>query len=326
MRLRQWRHVAAWSCNLTCGLHTSSNLKVGVSGTTVKQLSPAVLALVRRNNLDVSVIAPTGPKGHILKGDVLAFLARDIIAKHPVKNDAAARVGGQSSSVRNYVDFPVSNIRKIIASRLTDSKTTIPHAYAQADVDMTRLANFRKAMIEDHGIKFSYNDAIIKAAGLTLRVVPGINSRFDKGGVVGLPTVDISIAVATPNGLITPIITSADSRGLLDISNTVKELAHRAKNGKLQPHEYQGGSFSISNLGMMGIKKFSAVINPPQGCILAVGETRPEVRSCTDKGFEIHSMATFTLSADARVCDDELSAKWLMTFKGYLEHPQLMLK
>lgn len=179
----------------------------------------------------------------------------------------------------------------------------------------------RKTLIEQTGTKFSLNDVIIKASALALRAVPEVNSALVDGEVVKNGTVDISIAVATPSGLITPIVASADGRGLGDISSTIKELAGRAKEGKLRPEEYIGGTFSVSNLGMFGISSFSAVINPPQACILAVGGTRPVV---TGEGV-VRSVATFTLSSDARVCDDGDGSRWLAAFKGFIENPSKMI-
>lgn len=159
-------------------------------------------------------------------------------------------------------------MRKVIASRLTLSKTTIPHAYTSIDVDMTNLTALRKATLEATGKKFSVNDMIVKASALALRLVPEINAAIVDGEVQQLPTVDVAVAVATEKGLITPIVPQADGKNVFDISSRIKDMAGRAREGKLMPEEYQGGTFSISNLGMMGVSTFSAVINPPQSCIL----------------------------------------------------------
>lgn len=297
-------------------------------GATAKPLSPAVLALVNRHGLDAAAIPASGPKGHILKGDVLAFLSGEApavaTATATTTASAPAATAAPGDAKVTYTDTPTTTIRKVIAARLTESKTTIPHSYTSIDVDMGALMKLRTTMKEDHGIKFSFNDAIIKASAIALRTNPAVNSQFSNGEVIQQPTVDISVAVATPTGLITPIVTGADGRGLTNISSTVRELAGRAREGKLQPHEFQGGSFSVSNLGMMGITKFSAVINPPQACILAVGAPRPVVKG-TPEDFEIKQMATFTLSSDARVCNDEEATKWLTGFKGFMENPQTML-
>lgn len=176
-----------------------------------------------------------------------------------------------------YHDTPTSNIRQIIARRLTESKSQIPHEYARIEVDMSAASKLRKQIMGETGSKFSLNDVILKASGLSLRAVPEVNTTFVNGEATVQPSVDISVAVASPRGLITPIVTRSESRSVLDIAGTVQELAGRARDGKLKPHEFQGGSFSVSNLGMFGVSEFSAVINPPQTCILAVGTIRPRI-------------------------------------------------
>lgn len=312
---------------------------VANTGGTAKPLSPAVLALVNRHGLDASLLPATGPKGHILKGDVLAYLAGEdpVVDAKPAKEaaadaapKAAAPTGGPVRLGRRdrpaYTDIPASNIRKVIANRLTESKTTIPHAYQSIDVNITGLMKLRKQVIEETGQKFSLNDVIIKSSALALRMVPEVNAMLDNNNdVVQLPTVDISVAVASDNGLITPIITGADGRGVTNISATVREMAGRAREGKLLPEEFQGGTFTISNLGMFGITSFSAVINPPQACILAVGGTRPVVAVDDEGNHVIKNMCSFTLSTDGRVCDDELAIRWLVAFKKFMENPITML-
>lgn len=292
------------------------------SGKTAKPLSPAVLAMVNKLQLDASLIPATGPKGHILKGDVLAYLDGDVVVTKPKaeKKKAPAPAQPTKDPKITYVDVPTTNIRKVIARRLTESKSTIPHAYSSIEVDMGKIAALR-AEAKEQGIKFSFNDAIIKSAALALRTMPAVNAAFTPNGVERHNTVDISVAVATPTGLITPIVTGADGRGMTDISATIKELAGRAREGKLQPHEYQGGTFSVSNLGMMGVASFSAVINPPQACILAVGATQPKI----NLDFTVSQVATFTLSSDARVCDDEDASIWLSKFKTFMENPATLL-
>eukprot|EP00040_Diaphanoeca_grandis_P028427 m.164654 g.164654 ORF g.164654 m.164654 type:complete len:480 (+) comp31349_c0_seq1:87-1526(+) len=294
------------------------------SGVVAKPLSPAVLAMVNTHRLDASLIVATGPKGHILKGDVLAYLAGDPVTVPASKATKTPQQSPQTSSAvgkkETFVDIPTTNIRKVIARRLTESKSTIPHSYSTIDVNMSAITSLR-VQSKEQGIKFSFNDAIIKSAALALRTTPAVNAMFTTEGVVPLTTVDISVAVATPTGLITPIVTGADGRGMVDISTTVKELAGRAREGKLQPHEFQGGTFSVSNLGMMGVSSFSAVINPPQACILAVGATKPKINA----DFTVSQVATFTLSSDARVVDDEDATLWLTKFKTFMENPATLL-
>jgi len=297
---------------------------------SAKPLSPAVLALVNRHGLDASLLSATGPKGHILKGDVLAYLAGEdpVVAAPPAKEASETKPAPASTGpVRltdgpRYTDVPAGGIRKIIANRLTESKTTIPHSYQTVDVNITGLMALRKQTIEATGVKFSLNDVIIKSAALALRMVPEVNASLDQNNdPVQLPNVDVSIAVASDNGLITPIITGADGRGVTNIAATVREMAGRAREGKLLPEEFQGGSFTISNLGMFGITSFSAVINPPQACILAVGGTRPVVAL----DHSIQSMCSFTLSSDARVVDDEMAIRYMNAFKKFMENPATML-
>jgi len=223
-------------------------------------------------------------------------------------------------------------MRKVIARRLTESKREIPHIYLTLDVTLDALLALRselnaKAPKEGPGaFKLSVNDFIIKAAALALRRVPKVNASFTEEGIAYYHDIDISVAVALPEGLITPIIRRADQKGLAAISNEMKALAERARAGKLKPEEYQGGGFSISNLGMYGIREFAAVINPPQSAILAVGagEKRPVVRE--DGTLGVATQMTCTLSADHRVVDGALGAEWLAAFKAIIEEPlSLML-
>lgn len=234
----------------------------------------------------------------------------------------------EDSSI-GYTDIPNNNIRKVIAKRLLESKQKVPHSYASQECNIDALMKFRKTLKNDFNVNVSVNDLIIKAASLSLRDVPAANSRFDPiSGTVkspiqsaaGGPQVDISVAVATPTGLITPIVFGADRRGLSDINNTVKDLAGRAKDGKLKPEEFQGGSFTISNLGMFGISEFTAVINPPQACILAVGGgiERVSVRGGQPV---VETTMTVQMSSDRRVVDDQTAALFLQVrFFLYTPH------
>jgi len=222
-------------------------------------------------------------------------------------------------------------MRRVIARRLTEAKQQIPHFYLSMDMEIDALLKLRadlnaKSAKEGPGaFKLSVNDLVIKAAAVTLRRVPKANASFTEEGIVLYDDVDISVAVAIPDGLITPIIRKADQKGLAAISNEMKELAGRAKAGKLKPEEFQGGGFSISNLGMYGIRDFAAVINPPQGAILAVGAG--EQRAVVKNGaLGIASMMTCTMSVDHRVVDGALGAEWLAAFKAIVEDPlSLML-
>jgi len=221
-------------------------------------------------------------------------------------------------------------MRKVIARRLTESKQQVPHFYLTVDCDIDKLLAGRAALNAKSpekgpgAFKLSVNDFIIKSVAAALRQVPNANASFSDDGMLLWENVDISVAVAIDGGLITPIIRDADKKGLVEISNTMKDLAARAKSGKLKPEEFQGGTFSISNLGMFGIKDFAAVINPPQGCILAVGagEQRPVVKN---GALAIATMMSVTLSVDHRVVDGSVGAEFLAAFKKIVEDPLAML-
>jgi len=228
-----------------------------------------------------------------------------------------------------YSDLELSNIRKVIAARLLESKQTIPHYYLTIDITMDETLKLRKSLndLANGEYKLSVNDFVVKASALTMKKVPEVNSSWMGDFIRRHHNVDISVAVSTERGLITPIVTSADIKGLKTISANIQELAERARIGKLQPHEFQGGTFTISNLGMYGVKQFAAVINPPQSCILAVGtsEKRLIVDEESAKGYRIANMMTVTLSCDHRVVDGAVGAQWLASFKSLVENPSTML-
>jgi pyruvate dehydrogenase E2 component (dihydrolipoamide acetyltransferase) len=222
-------------------------------------------------------------------------------------------------------------MRRVIARRLSESKQQIPHFYVTADIEIDALLalriqlNAKSAKDGPGAFKLSVNDLVIKATAAALRRIPAANASFTEEGVAYYDDVDISVAVATDGGLITPIIRRADQKGLSTISNEMKDLAARARAGKLKPEEFQGGSFSVSNLGMYGVKSFSAIINPPQGGILAVGagEQRPVVK---DGQIVIANVMTCTVSVDHRVIDGAVAAEWMAAFKAIVQDPlSLML-
>ncbi|MDH3770333.1 MAG: 2-oxo acid dehydrogenase subunit E2, partial [Nitrospirota bacterium] len=225
-----------------------------------------------------------------------------------------------------YDELPLGNIRKIVARRLTESKQTIPHFYLTIDCALDALLQLRKDLNGRDGAdyKLSVNDFVIKAAALALKRVPDANASWGGDRIYRYQDVDVSVAVAIAEGLITPIVRGADQKGLGTISNVMKDLAARARENKLKPEEFQGGSFSISNLGMYGVREFAAVINPPQACILSVGagEQRPVVK---DGALATATMMSVTLSVDHRVVDGALGAQLLQAFKGYIEDPLSML-
>jgi pyruvate dehydrogenase E2 component (dihydrolipoamide acetyltransferase) len=232
-----------------------------------------------------------------------------------------------------YTDVPLSTVRKVIAKRMTEAHTTIPVFYLTVDCEIDRLLAARAEIndaapkdkkTKEPAYKVSVNDLVIKAAACALRAAPAVNAYWGETVIRQLNTVDISVAVAYEGGLITPIVFDADRKGVAQIANEMKALAERARAGKLKPEEYQGGGFSISNLGMYGMKQFTAVINPPQACILAVaqGEQRPVVRGGK---IEIATLMSVTLACDHRVVDGATGATWLQAFKGYIEKPATML-
>uniref|UniRef100_A0A8B9KZI1 Dihydrolipoamide acetyltransferase component of pyruvate dehydrogenase complex n=1 Tax=Astyanax mexicanus TaxID=7994 RepID=A0A8B9KZI1_ASTMX len=241
----------------------------------------------------------------------------------------AISVPGKPGAPGTFTEVPASNVRRVIAQRLTQSKTTIPHAYATVDCDLGAVMKLRKQLAKEE-IKVSVNDFIVKAAAVTLKEMPEVNVTWSGEGPQALDSIHISIAVATDRGLITPIIKDAADKGVQEIAANAKALAQKARAGKLLPEEYQGGSFSISNLGMFGISGFSAVINPPQACILAVGRSRDELTLAPegpdDSGpvLRTRQLMTVTLSSDGRLVDDELASRFLDKFRVNLEKPQRM--
>eukprot|EP00123_Amoebidium_parasiticum_P015960 comp23220_c1_seq1/m.37830 comp23220_c1_seq1/g.37830 ORF comp23220_c1_seq1/g.37830 comp23220_c1_seq1/m.37830 type:complete len:480 (-) comp23220_c1_seq1:434-1873(-) len=313
---------------------------------TTKPLLPSVKQLLEHHHLDANSIPASGPRGHLLKGDVLTFIATGGKAA-PAPTAAAAAAAPQATAptpsapapstptpapaVGNnpYVDIELTNMRKIIAKRLTESKQQIPHSYASVEVNLDEIETLRK-VFKDSGKKVSVNDFIVRASARALKDVPEVNSQLAGGSIKRNETIDVSVAVATPSGLITPIVPRADGLSVLDISNTIKELAGRAKENKLKPHEFQGGSFSISNLGMFGISEFFAVINPPQAAIMAVGAGR-QVPVPVDGGegdevaYKISTLMTAKISYDERVVDPEAMGRFLEAFKSYTEKPMTMV-
>ncbi|KAJ3022370.1 UNVERIFIED_CONTAM: hypothetical protein HDU68_009186 [Siphonaria sp. JEL0065] len=294
--------------------------------------SPAAKFIAAQKGIALENVSGSGPKGRILKGDVLSFKG---VAAAPAKAASSAAAAAPTAftpappTAQAYIDTPISNIRKVIAARLTESKQSIPHYYLTLELEADTILALREQLNKQANGKYklSVNDFVIKASGLALRDVPAVNSAWQGSFIREFQTSDIAIAVATENGLITPIVSTTESKGLSQISNSVKSLAEKARDGKLQPHEYQGGSFTISNLGMFGIKSFTAIINPPHAAILAVGgvEEKLVVDAKAEKGFRAKKVFNVTLSCDHRVVDGAVGAKWLQSFKGYIENPLSMI-
>ena len=283
--------------------------------------SPLARRIAVERGVDISRLNGRGPNGRILKADVEEIAGSGTILAAPATAQPALR--RRSSGL----DIPNNKIRKIIARRLTAAKQEIPHFYLTIDCDLDALLDVRRRLNEHlagSGIKVSVNDCIVKAAALALVDVPAANASWSVDVIHQFGTVDISVAVATASGLITPIICDADAKPLTEISQEIKTLTARAIAGKLQPNEFNGGGFSVSNLGMYGVKEFSAIVNPPQSCILAVGaaEKRPVVRG--DK-LAIATVMTCTLSVDHRSVDGAVGAQLLSAFKKCIERPASLL-
>jgi len=305
--------------------------------------SPLARRMAQQAGIDLATLKGSGPSGRIVKADIEASLQRPAAAAPkpaaapapvaaPVAAPAPAPAAAKAAPITApHTLVPHTSMRRVIARRLTEASRDIPHFYVAVDVCLDPLLKLRaelnaKSAKDGPGaFKLSVNDLIIKAAAIALRRVPKVNASWTEDGIALYDDVDISVAVSIADGLITPIIRRADLKGLAAISNEMKDLAGRAKAGKLKPEEFQGGGFSISNMGMYGVSAFSAIINPPQSAILAVasGEQRAVVR---DGALAVATMMTCTLSVDHRVVDGALGAEWLAAFRAIVEDPlSLML-
>ncbi|KAL7312199.1 pyruvate dehydrogenase complex dihydrolipoamide acetyltransferase component (E2) [Mucor circinelloides] len=290
--------------------------------------SPLARLIANERGIDISKIQGSAPGGRIVKSDVENFKETSAPAA-PAAAPLPAAYAPQGASGDAYNDQPTTSMRKIIASRLAESKQTVPHYYLTVEVNMDKVSKLRQVLNQSSKgeYKLSVNDFVIKASALALKSVPEVNSAWQGDFIRQYNSADICVAVATPTGLITPIIGQAETKGLSAISSQVKDMAKRARDGKLAPAEYQGGSFTISNLGMFGISNFTAIINPPQSCILAIGGTQQKVVAdeTTESGFAVRDVMEVTLSADHRVVDGAVGATWLQSFKGFMENPLKML-
>jgi len=300
------------------------------SGDRVKA-SPLARRIAAEKGVDLSGVSGSGPNGRIVKADVEG--AKPGAA--PAKAEAAPASPSAPAPAAKPAAIPdiphettkLSNIRKTIARRLTESKQTVPHIYLTVDVRLDALLKLRGELnhsLASRGVKLSVNDLLIKALGVALVQVPSCNVMFTPDQLVTFKRADVSVAVSTPTGLITPIIAEADSRSLSSISTAMKDLAGRARDGKLKPEEYQGGTASISNMGMFGITQFDAVINPPQGMILAVGagEKRPVANG---DALGIATVMSATGSFDHRAIDGADGAQLMKAFRELVERPLGML-
>ena len=292
--------------------------------------SPAAKRLAAEKGIDLSQLkSGSGMDGMITSRDVENFKpAAASAAPSFVGGGAPLSAGFPLLGDAVFTDAETSNIRKVIAKRLQQSKHQIPHYYLTVECNMDKIMKLRgeiNTTYEKEGVKLSVNDFIIKATALSCRRVPECNSAWMDSHIRQYHNCDVSVAVDTGKGLITPIVTNAESRGLAEISDTVKGLAAKAKEGRLQPHEFQGGTITVSNLGMFGINQFTAIINPPQSCILAVGGTEKKVVVGAGGAPAVAHVMRVTLSCDHRVVDGAVGAQWLQHFKKFMENPQAML-
>jgi pyruvate dehydrogenase E2 component (dihydrolipoamide acetyltransferase) len=288
--------------------------------------SPLARRMAIHAGLDLAAIRGSGPQGRIVKADIDQALAHPAAA---LPGALAAPVFAKAQMLAlagspPYTEKPHSAMRRVIARRLAESKQTVPHFYMSLDCAIDDLLKIRATLNAKSESKISINDFVIRAAALALRQVPAANASWSDDAILLWERVDVAVAVALDDGLITPIVKGADQKGLAQIATETKDLAERARAGKLKLEEFQGGTFSVSNLGMYGIREFAAVINPPQGCILAVGagEPRPVVR---DGQLAVATVMTCTLSCDHRVVDGAVGAQLLAAFKKLIEDPLTML-
>ena len=336
----------------------ATNATAGANGRIFA--SPLAKRLASENNIDLAAVSGSGPHGRIVKSDVEAAMAGGRAGSSAAQGRAAGAAGTALSMTRpspptalqpagqtlsaamsdqqifalyeqgSFDIIPHDGMRKIIAARLTQSKQTVPHFYLNADCRLDELLAARKRLNDGapkqgpRAFKLSVNDFIIKAMALALQDVPAANTTWSEQGTLQHKSSDVGVAVAVEGGLFTPVIRHADLKSLSEISNEMKDLASRARNKRLAPHEYQGGTTSISNLGMYGVKSFDAVINPPHATILAVGAGVPQA-VVVDGQLQAATVMSVTLSCDHRVVDGAIGAELLAAFKGFIEDPVQML-
>ncbi|MFN9926645.1 MAG: pyruvate dehydrogenase complex dihydrolipoamide acetyltransferase [Phenylobacterium sp.] len=295
--------------------------------------SPLARRLAEQKGIDLAGVAGSGPHGRIIKADIDAAKP----GSKPTPTPAATLAPSAPRQVQSleqmgiapgsYDLIPLDGMRKTVARRMTDSFRDVPHFPLSIDLEIDGLLAARariNALLEAEGVKVSVNDLVIKACAVALKRVPEANASYTPEGIAMHHHADIAMAVAVPGGLITPIIRAAETKGLAQIAREAKDLAERARTKKLKPEEFQGGTFSVSNLGMFGIKSFASIINEPQGCILSVGagEKRPVVRG---NELAIASVMSVTLTCDPRVVDGAVGARWLAAFKALIEEPLTMI-
>lgn len=278
--------------------------------------SPLAKKLASERGIDIQAVAGTGENGRIVKRDVDHYVPYTPASKPAAMPSHTGQV--------SYTDEPISQMRKTIARRLAESKFTAPHFYLTLDIDMSNAIATRKSLNSLDGVKVSFNDMVIKAVAMALRQHPTVNSAWMGDFIRRNDHVNIGVAVAVEEGLLVPVVRFADNKGLTQISAEVREFAQKAKDKKLQPSDWEGNTFTISNLGMFGIESFTAIVNPPDSCILAIGGIK-EVPVVKNGQVVPGSVMKVTLSCDHRVVDGASGASFLQTFKTYMEQPAAML-
>jgi pyruvate dehydrogenase E2 component (dihydrolipoamide acetyltransferase) len=291
--------------------------------------SPLARKIAREAGITVNGVSGTGPNGRIVRADVEAFIeAGGAVAGAEIAVAAASPEGALAAA--SFTDANVSNIRKVIAAKLTESKTTVPHYYLTIDIDLEQAQELRSKFnttLADRGKKLSINDFVMKASAMAMKHVPEANSSWHGDFIREYHDVNINVAISVENGLVSPVVRSVNNLGLSDISSSVQDLASKASENKLGLDDLETGTFTVSNLGMFGVSEFAAIITPPQAAILAVGTASERVIPDEDSeiGYRFAEQMTVTLSCDHRVIDGAVGAQWLQAFKGYMEDPQTML-
>lgn len=280
-------------------------------------VSPLARRLARERGIDPALVVGTGPGGRIVRRDLEAWVA-------PTPTAAAVNAAAPARSDGGFEDVPHTGMRRAIARRLTESKTTVPHFYLTADLRVGALLALRARANAAQDVRISVNDLLVKAIAAALTEVPEANVIWMTDALRRFDTVDIAVAVSTDKGLLTPVVRDVAGQSITQLSTAIAELVERARAGRLQQHELEGGSFSISNLGMYGTQEFSAILNPPQSGILAVGAARDAV-VVTDGAAGVEKIMTVTVSVDHRAVDGALAAQWLAAFTRLVEDPVTML-
>ena len=285
-------------------------------------VSPLVRRLAREQGIDPAVIPGTGPGGRIVRRDLEAWLASEPATPEPETPRPA--VAAPAASAVGFEDVPHSGMRRAIARRLTESKSTVPHFYVAADLRVGRLLELREEVNATDDVHVSVNDLLVKAIGTAFQRVPEANVIWTDDALRRFDTIDVAVAVDTEKGLVTPVVRDVASQSLTRLSATIADLVERSRSGRLLQHELEGGAFSISNLGMYGTPEFSAILNPPQSGILAVGAVRDAV-VVHDGGVAVAPVMSVTMSVDHRAVDGALAARWLAAFTAVVENPVSML-